>query len=349
MRRRRKRDQGVSQEPAAASLPEEVSEDPSPHPILRILIVGQGGARREALEAIVEAQSDMELVGVFEDVDSGISGIRASTKRSGVVVLVDADVMETGSLTEIRGLRDRFPSCRFLAYGDAFGDDAASALLFFGADAVAGVSEGPAAVTRTIRRSVRPDEHVDTEPDAAEPVATGADVSPPAPEPAPAPQPAEPTAEWVGSLRGGPEPEPEPQPEPEPAASPSHEGSPQDAGAQQRPISRSESAEEIWQGTALGPHREPSRRMTPEDIWDQASREVSFEPLPTDEPEDGERPHALGRSARAVADAGGRVVRTLRKPFRPGAGPEAERPGAEEWDDRSHTEDPERPSDPHRA
>jgi hypothetical protein len=274
VRRRRKRDKAVDQA-SLATPPEDVTEHPQPEPALRILVIGQGGATREVLETILEDQSDMDVVGVFDDVNTGISGIQASTKRSGVVVLVDSAVMQLGgSLTQIRSLRDRFPSCRFLAYGESFHEDAVSSLLFFGADAVTSVAEGSAAVGRAIRRCAYPDrypeldeeppEHHSADPDAKssagdeagsiaepavemdvepvvesvaeeEPTVTEADQTNPSSSGPPD------THVAVESLQEGPQPEPEPK------------------------VYRT--AEEIWQGAPSEEHLEPSPRMTPEDVW----------------------------------------------------------------------------------
>jgi DNA-binding NarL/FixJ family response regulator len=282
VRRRRKRQEETIQEPVAQA-PGPALADPEPDPPLRIVLVGQAGATRESLEATVQAQDDMELVGSFDDMDSGTSGIRANTKRSGVVVMVDVATLETGTMTEIRHLRDRFPFCRFLAYGEAFDDDSASALLFFGADGVAGVNDGPAAVAQVIRRSINPD--VDGEVEAETTVVeTPTQTEPPAdperePEPEPEPEPLTQT-------------EPPPEPEAEPNAGPSDEADEDGpAGALEDPGPGPGSGEEIWREVAPAHQERQLRRMTPEDIWDGQPSEIHFESPSPAEPANSERGH----------------------------------------------------------
>jgi hypothetical protein len=184
----------------------------------------------------------MELVGSFDDVDSGISGIRANTRRSGVVVLVDVATLEgAGTLTEIRRIRDRFPFCRFVAYGEAFGEDAASGLLFFGADGVADLADGPVAVAAVIRRSIRPGEYGDPDPEAVEATPSSSDAA----------------------TR-----EPDPEPEAQPEAPPASDGEEHQEEGLDELGTGSGSPDEIWK-VPSSPQVERTRRMTPEDIWDR--------------------------------------------------------------------------------
>jgi hypothetical protein len=168
-------------------------------------------------------------------------------------------------MTEIRHLRDRFPFCRFLAYGEAFDDDSASALLFFGADGVAGVNDGPAAVAQAIRRSIHPDVHGEAEPEPEQPTQT---------EPPPEPE---------AVLQPEPRPEASP-PGAEPTADPSDEADDEDgpAGPPQDPGPRPGLAEEIWREVAPAHQERALRRMTREDIWDRQPSEIHFE-SPADE------------------------------------------------------------------
>lgn len=287
MRRRRKRQELASQEAVVAS-PAEAPAPPPAAPVLRVVVVGPAGTMRDALAEVVDTQPDMEVVGTFDDMQSGASGIRDTTRRSGVVVLLDTAALEAaGTMTEIRRLRDRFPFCRFLAYGDAFDEEAASSLLFFGADGVAAVSEGPAAVARSIRRSARRGDQValeteDTEEGAREP-------EPPAMSPEP---PGTPENDSVAPPEGpAPEPQPEPQPETQPPLDPEQQRLEDSAPAPDPPPPRPDEdsatdlpednkptppngLSEIWPGS---PRTEEShRRMTPEDIWDRRPSEVRF-------------------------------------------------------------------------
>jgi DNA-binding NarL/FixJ family response regulator len=249
VRRRRKRQEAASEKPAPMAAPETAQPDPVPAPALRVLVVGQAGATREALETAVDSQADMDLVGSFDDMDSGISGIRANTRRSGVVVLVDVATLETtGAMTEIRRLRDRFPFCRFLVYGDAFDEDAANALLFFGADAVVGVDQGPTAVARAIRRDARPGEVKETEAEADGLEALEEDHQT--------------------------EPEQDPPPQPDPAASLPDQDGAEEPDAPDTPRPSEGPAEEIWPTPPSTEHVETPRRMTPNDIWDHRASEV---------------------------------------------------------------------------
>jgi DNA-binding NarL/FixJ family response regulator len=299
VRRRRKRQEMASQE-AIVPPPAEAPAPPPAAPALRVVVVGPGGTMRDALEDAVDAQPDMEVVGTFDDMDSGTSGIRATTRRSGVVVLVDVAVLEgAGTMTEIRRLRDRFPFCRFVAYGDAFDEDAASSLLFFGADGVATVSQGPAFIARSIRRSARPGQEVELETEAtAEEVA---DPEPPAVSPDPPVPPQDhPVAPQEGPAAGpqpGPQPEAQPQPEPEserledsapsaePPASRRNEDGTTGLPENSKDPTPPTGSPQIWPGSP--PAGESHRRMTPEDIWDRRASEVRFGAGREGDPGDG--------------------------------------------------------------